>query len=94
MVNVGYIKEFGLAIFLVNALSRILRKLNFHNKILWAVDRFKHRVDEKWLCRRFGYLIQNDNPDLNIIKGGGRIGTLLFFGGKDWLPLLILSVYV
>ena len=98
MVNFRYIKEFGLIIFLVNAFSRILRKLRLNRKILFAYDRFKHNIDESWLHRKFNSLIDVESIDLGGKPvGEGKNYTFIFwwqglYGAPETVRLCVESI--
>ena len=78
-----YIREFGLSLFLVNGISRLLRNIGYNSKVTSACDRFKHKIDEWYLYRKYKYLLDASYcADLGVKPVGGVKITLLFFGGK------------
>lgn len=49
----GYIKNFGLFMFLRNGFSRVLRKAKGSRKFLNRYDNYKHKYVEKWLKEKY-----------------------------------------
>lgn len=91
MVNWKYIKEFGLYIFFVNGVSRILRKMKCKPSTLNAYDRFKHKIDEAYLLRKYEYLLKSNH--IEIVKkssiGGGKHTFVFWWQGFETAPEIV-----
>lgn len=87
-----YIKEFGLSLFLVNGISRLLRNIGCGSRITGACDRFKHKVDERYLYRKYKYLLTASSMACLDVKpiGGGKNYTFVFWWqGIDNAPEVV-----
>ena len=83
-----YIREFGLSLFLVNGISRLLRNIGCNSKVTGACDRFKHKIDEWYLYRKYKYLLDASYcADLGVKPIGGKNYTFVFWWqGIDCAP--------
>ena len=87
-----YIKEFGLILFLINGISRLIRKFVRNSVIINAYDRFKHKIDSYYLYIKYGYLLQTSKEVLNndLISIEGKNYTFVFWWqGLDNAPEIV-----
>lgn len=91
-MNKKYIKEFGIKIFIISSLTRVLRKFKL-NKALSAYDKFKHKSIIKWLDKKYGKEVNNiENNDNCKIKENDQI-WIFWWQGEEKMPAIVKSCY-
>ena len=86
---INYISSFGIILFLLKMILKILEKIRYRGKIYIKINNIKHSKMNKYLIKKYGYLLKKCDITTIDNKIENDIIWLFWYQGIENAPLLV-----